>query len=65
MTENEIKTLMFDNGYSVLDEGQEEWGEKRMTFEDGLIDFFFDKEGKLVSVNWGVLVNDKGEIEEL
>ncbi|MHC1707673.1 MAG: hypothetical protein AB9842_09140 [Bacteroidales bacterium] len=65
LNENEIKTLMFENGYKDLDEGMEEWGEKRVTFEDGLIDFFFDKDEKLVSINWGVLVNDKGEIEEM
>jgi hypothetical protein len=65
LNEKEIKSLMIEKGYSVIDEAMEEWGEKRLTFEDGLIDFFFDKDGKLVSVNWGVLVNDKGEIEEL
>ena len=48
----------------MLDEAVEEWGENRVTFEDGMIDFFFDN-GRLMSVNWGVLVNDKGEIEEL
>jgi hypothetical protein len=29
-----------------------------------MIDFFF-LDGDLVFVNWGVLVNEKGEIEEL
>lgn len=65
LKEEGIKTLMLENGYQVIDEGIEEWGEKRLTFEDGMIDFFFDKEGSLVSVNWGVLVNDKGEIEDI
>ncbi len=65
LSEKEIKELMMSEGYHLLDEAMEEWGEKRVTFEDGMIDFFFDKDGKLISVNWGVLVNDKGEVEEL
>jgi hypothetical protein len=64
MTEEQIRQLMKDQGYSMLDEGMEEWGERRLTYEDGMIDFFFDNE-KLTSVNWGVMVNDKGEIEEI
>jgi len=35
-----------------------------LSFEDGLIDFFFE-DGELIAVNWGILVNDKGEIEDL
>ncbi len=65
LSEKEIKTIMQQHGFKMLDEDVEEWGEKRVTYEDGLIDFFFDKDGKLVSINWGVLVNDKGEIEEI
>ncbi|MCX6272618.1 MAG: hypothetical protein NTU44_15650 [Bacteroidetes bacterium] len=65
LKEEEITALMTANGYTLMDVGLEEWGEKRLTFEDGMIDFFFDKEGNLLSINWGVLVNDKGEIEEL
>lgn len=65
MNEKDLKSLMKEQGFKLLDEDIEEWGEKRITFEDGMIDFFFDKEGTLVSVNWGVLVNDKGEIEEM
>ncbi len=64
MTEEQIRQLMKEQGYSMVDEGMEEWGESRLTYEDGMIDFFFS-EGKLTSVNWGVMVNDKGEIEEI
>ncbi len=64
LNEMEVKALMAEHGYKMLDEAVEEWGENRVTFEDGMIDFFFDN-GRLMSVNWGVLVNDKGEIEEL
>ena len=64
MKEAEIKELMIANGYKELDTDTEEDGEYRMSFEDGLIDFFFDK-GDLVAVNWGVFVNEQGEIEEI
>lgn len=64
MTEDQIRQLMKEQGYTMVDEGMEEWGESRLTYEDGMIDFFFS-DGKLTSVNWGVMVNDKGEIEEI
>jgi hypothetical protein len=60
----QVTALMQEKGYKEIDESEEEWGEHRLTFEDALIDFFFEG-GILVSVSWGVLVNDKGEIEEV
>lgn len=63
LNEEQIIDLMQDNGYKELEQEDEESGERRVSFEDGMIDFFFD-EGELVAVNWGVLVNDQGEIEE-
>lgn len=63
MTQEEITELMQANGYSEIDSVIEETGEFRLSFEDGLIDFFFN-EGELNGVNWGVLVNEHGEIEE-
>jgi len=64
MKESEIIDLMKANGYNEIDTEAEDNGEYRLSFEDGLIDFFFeDKE--LIAVNWGVLVNEQGEIEEI
>ncbi|MCD6661149.1 MAG: hypothetical protein LT105_13380 [Lentimicrobium sp.] len=63
MTEDEIIELMKANEFSQIDSEVEEWGEKRVSFDEGLIDFYF-QEGKLVTVNWGVFVNEDGEIEE-
>ncbi len=64
LKESEIITLMKANGYNEIDTEIEEQGEYRLSFEDGMIDFFFeDKE--LIAVNWGVLVNEQGEIEEI
>jgi hypothetical protein len=61
MGETEITSLMKANGYKEMEREMEE-GELRLSFEEGLIDFFFDNE-KLIAVNWGVLVNDDGEVE--
>jgi len=64
LTEQEIVSLMNENGFSDIDMEDEEWGEHRVSFEDGLIDFYFT-DGVLTTINWGVLVNDQGEVEEL
>jgi len=63
MNEKQVTTLMKSNGFSDIETEIEENGEYRLSFEDGMIDFFFeDKE--LIAVNWGVLVDEHGEIEE-
>ncbi|MBK9359527.1 MAG: hypothetical protein IPN08_19500 [Bacteroidales bacterium] len=63
MNEQEITELMKAEGLTQIDTEVEEWGEKRVSFDEGLIDFYF-QDGKLVTVNWGVFVNEDGEIEE-
>jgi len=64
MTEEDIIALMKKKGYEVAEMEIEISGEKRVSYDDAMIDFFFN-EGDLVFVNWGVLVNEKGEIEEM
>lgn len=56
-----IIALMNENGFDEFETEMEEWGEKRLSFDDAQIDFYFD-EGKLVTINWGVVVNNQGEI---
>lgn len=63
MNEQEITALMKENGLTQIDSEVEEWGEKRVSFDEGLIDFYFQDDA-LVTVNWGVFVNENGEIEE-
>ncbi len=63
MDKNAIIKLMKSNGYKEYELELEE-GENRLTFEDGMIDFFFQNE-ELIAVSWGVLVNKQGEIEHL
>ncbi len=59
--EKEIIALMQDNGFGEYETELETWGEKRLSFENAQIDFYFDQE-KLVTVNWGIVVNNQGEI---
>ena len=48
-TDNEVIELMKDNNYKKFDSDSEPWGEKSISFGNGLIDFYFDNQ-KLVSV---------------
>lgn len=62
LSKKEIITLMAKHGFTEMDSDKEE-GEERLTFEEAMIDFFFEKE-KLIAVSWGVLLNDAGEIDQ-
>ena len=64
MNEKDIITLMESKGYELAEVEMETTGERRVSYDDAMIDFFFS-EGDLIAVNWGVLVNEKGEIEEM
>lgn len=63
MNELQVIGLMKEQGFEVAETEEEPDGERRISYDDALIDFFFH-EGHLVAVNWGVLVNEQGEIEE-
>ena len=56
----EVIELMRENGFNELEEEDED-GEHRISFEDAMIDFFFDGE-RMITVSWGVLVDDQGNI---
>jgi hypothetical protein len=64
MKEEHIVNLMEENGFKLAETETETSGEKRFSYDDAMIDFFF-LGGDLIVVNWGVLVNDQGEIEEM
>lgn len=49
MNERQLVELMVANKYLDQDVDEEEWGERRVSFPEGNIDFFFD-EGELVSI---------------
>lgn len=52
--------LMKANGFKELEEETED-DELRVSFEDGMIDFFFEDD-MLMAVSWGVLVDEQGDI---
>lgn len=60
LTKEEIVKLMKANGFKELEEENEE-GELRVSFEDALVDFFFEGD-KMTAVSWGVLVDEQGDI---
>lgn len=60
LTRDEVIELMRKNGFKELEEEDEE-GEHRVSFEDAMIDFFFDG-NTMTAVSWGVLVDDQGNI---
>ncbi len=62
MLEDEIIQLMVEHGYTKYEVEEETWGEKRITFEDAQTDFYFERE-QLVTVNWGVIVDNNGKIQ--
>lgn len=63
MNEKAIIELMASNGYTIIEKEEEEWGETRLTFEDALLDFYFE-DGHVVAISWGVMINDDGSILE-
>lgn len=52
LDERTIVQLMVKNGYTEQDADEEDWGERRISFPEGNIDFYFD-EGELVSIILG------------
>ena len=60
LKKDEVVKLMKANGFSDMNEETED-GELRVSFEDAMIDFFFDGD-QMTAVSWGVLVDEQGEI---
>lgn len=55
LSEAEIMQMMKEHNFKDLEIEEEEWGEKRMSYLDAMIDFYFESE-ELISVTWGILV---------
>ena len=60
LKKDEVVKLVKDNGFKDMEE-EEEDGELRVSFEDAMIDFFFEGD-KMTAVSWGVLVDEQGDI---
>lgn len=52
LEESALVQLMVKNGYTEEDVDDEDWGERRVSFPEANVDFFYD-EGELVSITLG------------
>ena len=57
LNEKQIIELFKKKGYSIFETEVHEWGEKRLSFDEMNIDFYFEK-NKLSSINYGKPEND-------
>jgi hypothetical protein len=53
LSEPEIIDLFAKNGYTVSETEDHEWGEKRVSFDEALIDLYFEND-ELASINFGL-----------
>ncbi len=60
LKKNDIISLMKVNGFANPETEEEVWGETRLSYQDAVIDFYFE-EGELNSVSWGADMDNKGE----
>ena len=60
LNQETVIEMMKAQGFKELEQETED-GELRISFEDALIDFYFDGEG-MTAVSWGVLIDDQGNI---
>lgn len=58
LDEKALKALFRANGYTEIDEERHTWGEKRITFDEAHIDFYFEN-GRMVSINFGVMLTSE------
>jgi len=56
MNEAAVVELMKNQGFKELDTENEEWGERRVSFSDAVMDFYFEND-KLISISWGVMID--------
>lgn len=55
LTEKEIVKLFNKKGFKEIEIEQQKWGERRVSFDDALVDLYFESE-KLISVNFSMPV---------
>ena len=56
LKEKQIIELFKNKGINTYETEIHEWGEKRLSFDDSNIDFYFEK-NKLCSINYGLIDN--------
>ncbi len=62
MDKKKIIDLMKKHGFSEVESEDEDWGEHRMSFNDAVMDFYFEG-NQLVSISWGVMIDDDNKVQ--
>ena len=57
MKEEELIELFRSKGFKEIDIEEQEWGERRVSIDDAMVDLYFE-DGELNSINFGVFIND-------
>jgi hypothetical protein len=58
LSEPELKAFFTLKGFKEIDMEDHEWGERRVSFDDALMDFYFEK-GKMTSINYGITLDEE------
>jgi hypothetical protein len=54
LNEQQLIDLMKEHNYTLTDTEKQDWGEKRLSFDEAGLDCYFEN-GKMSSVNFGVI----------
>ena len=63
LNEQQLIDIMKEHSYSLSDTEKQEWGEKRLSFDEAGLDCYFENQ-KLTSINFGV-IDEPGTFEFL
>jgi len=59
LKDSQIEELFAKSGYKEFETEEEKWGEKRISIDDAVVDFYSEN-GEILAVNWGVDYDDDG-----
>ncbi|MBC7693907.1 MAG: hypothetical protein H7141_00520 [Burkholderiales bacterium] len=63
LNEEQLISVMKEHSYALSDTEKQEWGEKRLSFDEAGLDCYFENQ-KLTSINFGV-IDEPGNFEFL
>ncbi len=62
LKKEQIIDLMNENGFTDIESEDEDWGEQRLSFNDAVVDFYFDDQ-TLTSISWSVFMDENNNVE--
>lgn len=57
LKEKDLIALLKDHQAEMIETENEDWGERRVSWDDMMMDFYF-KDDKLITVNWSIVAED-------